>query len=81
MDFASTTTAAENRTRWKKHSCETIVLPQLPFKVLGQNRTEQNKKKTMLIMGCRYLRTYRNTSFIVTFYCSVTNIRHCKVHV
>ena len=35
MDFASSTRAAENRTRWKGIVANSFVVPPQPFKVMG----------------------------------------------
>ena len=35
MDFASSTRAAENRTRWKGVVAKSSVVPQRPRKVMG----------------------------------------------
>ena len=40
MDFASSTRAAENRTRWKRTVAKLSVMPRLPSKVMEQNRIE-----------------------------------------
>ena len=38
MDFASSTRAAENRTRWSGVVANSSVVPQRPSKVTGQSR-------------------------------------------
>ena len=38
MDFASSTWAAENRTRWKGIVANSSAVPRRPSKVMGQNR-------------------------------------------
>ena len=40
MDFASSTRAAENRTRWKGVIANSSVVPRRPSKVMGQNRID-----------------------------------------
>ena len=35
MDFASSTKAAENRTRWKDIVANSLVVPRQPSKVMG----------------------------------------------
>ena len=35
MDFAGSTRAAENRTKWKEISANSSVVPRRPFKVMG----------------------------------------------
>ena len=40
MDFASSTRAAENRSRWKRIVANSSVVPRRPSKVMGQNRIE-----------------------------------------
>ena len=43
MDFASSTRAAENMSRWKGIVANSSVVPRRPSKVIGQNRKiEQN---------------------------------------
>ena len=41
MDFASSTRAAENRTRWKGIVANSSVVPQRPSKVMKSNRIER----------------------------------------
>ena len=41
MDFASSTRAAENRTRWKGIVANSSVVPRRPSKVMGYNRIEK----------------------------------------
>ena len=38
MDFASSTRAAENKTRWKGNVANSSVVSQRPSKVMGYNR-------------------------------------------
>ena len=38
MDFASSTKAAENRTRWKESVANSSVVPRRPSKIMVQNR-------------------------------------------
>ena len=38
MDFASSTRAAENRTRWKRDVADSPVVLRRPSKVIRQNR-------------------------------------------
>ena len=38
MDFASSTKAAENRTRWNGSDANSSVVPRRPSKVMVQNR-------------------------------------------
>ena len=40
MDFASSTKAAEDRTRWKGIVAISSVVPQQPSKGMGMNRIE-----------------------------------------
>ena len=40
MDFASSSRATENRTRWKGIVANSSVVPRGPSKVIGQNRIE-----------------------------------------
>ena len=40
MDFASSTRAAENRTRWNGIVGNSSVMPRRPSKVMGENRIE-----------------------------------------
>ena len=40
-DFASSTRAAENRTRWKGIVVNSSVVPGQPSKVMGQNRIDR----------------------------------------
>ena len=40
MDFASSTRAAENRSRWKRIVAYSSVVPRRPSKVMGYNRIE-----------------------------------------
>ena len=40
MDFASSTRAAENRSRWKVVVANSSVVPRRPSKVMGQNRID-----------------------------------------
>ena len=42
MDFASSTRAAENRTRWRGVAANSSVVPQRPSKVMGSNKIENN---------------------------------------
>ena len=41
MDFASSTRAAKNRSRWKGIVANSSVVPRRPSKVIGQNRIEE----------------------------------------
>ena len=40
MDIASSTRAAENRTRWNGIDANSSMVPQRPSKVVGYNRIE-----------------------------------------
>ena len=40
MDFASSTSAADNRARWKWTVANSSMVPRRPSKVMGQNRIE-----------------------------------------
>ena len=42
MNFASSTRAAENRTRWKGIVANSSVVPRRPSNVMGWNRIEWN---------------------------------------
>ena len=42
MDFASSTRAAENRTRWKGIVANSSVVPRQPSKVMGYDRIDSN---------------------------------------
>ena len=45
MDFASSTRAAENRTRWKGIVANSSVVPRRLSKVMGLNRNRKVKKR------------------------------------
>ena len=55
MDFASSTRAAENRSRWKGIVANSSVVPRRPPKVMGWNRidevTNKDDCKTNQIVG------------------------------
>ena len=42
MDFASSTRAAEDRTRWKGIVIKSSVVPQRPHNVMGYNRLDSD---------------------------------------
>ena len=44
MDFASSTRAAENRTRWKRIVANSSVVPRRPSKVMEYNRKIEYKR-------------------------------------
>ena len=48
MDFASSTKAPENRSRWKGIVANSSVVPRRPSKVMGQNRIEKRKNKSII---------------------------------
>ena len=45
MDFASSTRAAENRSRWKGIVANSSVVPRRPSKVMGENTVERHEKE------------------------------------
>ena len=45
MDFASSTRAAESRTKWKGIIANLSVVPRRPSKVMGSDRIQQNRVK------------------------------------
>ena len=53
MDFATSTRAAELRTRWKGNAAKSSVLPQQSSKVMGKKRKkdfqEKNRQNEVLI--------------------------------
>ena len=49
MDFASSTRAAENRSRWKGIVANSSVVPRRPSKVVGQNRIDRYKAIRLLL--------------------------------
>ena len=48
MDFASSTRAAENRSRWKVVVANSSVVPRRPSKVMGLNRIEYSSQKFLM---------------------------------
>ena len=59
MDFASSTRAAENRTRWKGIVENLSVVPLRPSKVMGEKRIEQG---TITNTNTDYMSSYYTPS-------------------
>ena len=56
MDFASSTRAAENRTKWKGIVANSSVVPRRPSKVMGKNRIDRCPFFYLEFSKCNYSR-------------------------
>ena len=74
MDFASSTRAAENRSRWKGIVANSSVVPRRPSKVTGENRIEKKYHETCSKFSNRATGLSKN----LIYFSNITNKSNCS---